>query len=124
MKKLLIRWVVLVISLVIAAVLTNLVFKNGIKFDFTLSGILMLFVGVAALSFLNATLGTILKLLTIPLSCLTLGLFSLVINAALFYAAGTLHLGFSVDGFLSAFLGSLLYSAASGVLGAFVRDEE
>ena len=40
--------------------------------------------GVAILALLNATLGKILKLLTLPLNCLTLGLFSLVINAIIF----------------------------------------
>lgn len=125
MKNLLIRWVVLVVSLVGAALLTNLVFPNQIVVDQSPQGVLMAFVGVVVLSVLNATLGALLRLLTVPLNCLTLGLFSLVINAAMFFVAGNLGLGFKVQGVMGALVGSLLYSAINGVLGGLlVKDKE
>ena len=61
---------------------------------------------------LNATFGTILKILTLPLSILTFGLFLLVINGLMFWAASFVK-GFSVHGFIAAFLGSLIVTAAN-----------
>ncbi len=73
------------------------------------------------LGIVNTVLRPILILLSLPLEILTLGLFTLVINAALFYFVAKLHIGLSVDGFQAAFLGSLLLSIVSFVLSAFVR---
>lgn len=75
----------------------------------------------------NALLNPLLKLLTCPLILLTLGLFTLVINMALFMVAGyvgtAFGVGFTVDGWLTAFLGSLVVSAVSIVLSMVLRDE-
>lgn len=89
---------------------------------------MVLLVGVAILSFLNATLGRIVKFLTIPLNCLTLGLFSLVVNAGILLLVASLNFGFSIEGppfsrFLAAFVGSLLIAFVNGVLGTFVPDK-
>ena len=58
---------------------------------------------------------------------LTLGLFSLVINAFLFWLTGAVGemfgIGFTVDGFWPAFLGGLVVSLVSMVMGIFLRDE-
>ncbi|MES1227525.1 MAG: phage holin family protein [Armatimonadota bacterium] len=125
MKNLLIRWVILVVSLVGAAFLSNLAFPGQFTVEQTPQGILLAFVGVVVLAILNATLGRVLKFLTIPLNCLTLGLFSLVINAAMFFVAGNLGLGFKVSGFFGALVGSLLFSAINGVLGGLlIRDKD
>jgi len=130
-KNLLIRWVVLVVSLAAAAWLTSLVLPGQFIIDTSVKGVMLCFLGVAVLSLLNATLGKVLKFLTVPLSCLTLGLFSLVVNAAMFFVAGNLNLGFQVKGFIAALLGSLLFSAVNGVLGGVLlkdrdhgRDED
>ncbi len=68
----------------------------------------------------NALVGPVLKLLSLPVIVMTLGLFALVINALLLmftsWIAGSLGLGFHVDGFLAAFLGSLLISIVSALL--------
>jgi len=66
---------------------------------------------VAALwGVVNVLLKPILVILTLPITILTLGLFTLVINAALFWFLGTLVKGFAVEGFLAAFLGALFVS--------------
>ena len=124
--KLLIRWAILVVSLVGAAYLTGLAFPHQFEIEQDKPGwVVLVFVGVAVLAILNATLGKVLKFLTIPLNCLTLGLFSLVVNAAMFFVAGNLGLGFKVTGFAGALVGSLLFSAINGVLGGLlVRDKE
>lgn len=124
MPKFITRWIILVVSLVAAAFLTNLIPGTGFAVDTSLTGIPKLFLGVAVLAVLNMTLGKILKLLTLPLNCLTLGIFSLVINAAMLMLAGTLNLGFTIQGFLGAFVGSILMSAINAILGSFVKDKE
>lgn len=61
----------------------------------------------------NAVLKPILKLLTLPITIMTLGLFSLVINALIVMLVAYLVPGFAVDGFLTALLFSLLLSLIS-----------
>jgi len=124
MKVIIIRWVVLVVSIIAASYLTGFVMKDSIVVDPTPGGIAVLFIGSAVLAIVNATLGKLLKFMTLPISCLTLGLFALVINAALFWAVGSMGLGFKVNGFLAAFVGSILVSAISAILGVFVPDEK
>ncbi len=77
---------------------------------------------------LNVVVRPILGLLACPLQILTLGLFTLVLNAIMLLltssVANALGLAFHVDGFLPAFLGGLVVSIVSIVLSLFVRDEE
>jgi len=65
------------------------------------------------LGILNAFLRPILLLLTLPLNLLTLGLFTLVVNAIVFWIASGIDLGVSVHDFGAAFLGALVVSAVS-----------
>ncbi|MCW5937051.1 MAG: phage holin family protein [Fimbriimonadaceae bacterium] len=125
MRKMFLRWVLLAVSLVAASWLTGLVLPGQFVVRLENAGdVLMIFIGVAVLSFVNATIGSLVKLLTLPLNCLTLGLFSLVVNAAMLMIVGNLGLGFRVEGFLAALLGSVLLSAVSAVLGAFVKEDD
>jgi len=75
---------------------------------------------------LNALLRPLLKLLTCPLLVLTLGLFTLVINAFVLWLTGAVSrsfgLGFYVSGFWAAFLGALVVSVVSILLSVFVKD--
>jgi putative membrane protein len=76
---------------------------------------------------LNAILKPILTLLTCPFILLTLGLFTLVINTALFYLTGWIgqqfDYGFTVAGFWTALLGALIVSVV-GMIGEMIfRDE-
>ncbi len=129
MGKLLLRWIVLAAS-VFAASLVSHALKLGFSVDvYSIDGAIKLFIGVAVLSFLNATLGRVLKFITIPLSCITLGLFSLVVNAVVLWIAATLNLGFKITdsglkAFIAAFVASLLISFINGVLGVFLPDDK
>lgn len=123
MKNLLLRWVILVIALIGSCYVTSL-FMHGFTLESGAGGLARLFIGAALLSIVNATLGKVLKLLAIPVNCLTFGLFSLVINAALFWAVGTLGFGFKVDGFLPALAGSVFMAAINAVLSSFVKDDK
>ena len=75
---------------------------------------------------LNALLRPLLTILSCPLLILTLGLFTLVINAVILLLtsalSGSLGIGFHVDGFWAAFLGALVVSIVSILLSIFVRD--
>ncbi len=129
MIRLLLRWVLLAFS-VFAASLVSQALHLGFQVDADgASGMIKLLIGVAVLSLLNATIGRILKFLTVPLRCLTLGLFSLVINAVILWFAASLKLGFKITdsgpkGFLAAFIASLLISFISGVLGVLLPDDD
>lgn len=85
---------------------------------------LRLMAGAAALALINATLGTVLRILTLPLTCLTLGLFSLVVNAGVLMAAGSLELGFRVDGFVPALIGAVLLAVINSILGTVIPDDK
>ena len=65
---------------------------------------------------LNTFLRPILVVLTLPVTMVTLGLFTLVINGAIFYLAAHLLEGFRVAGFGTAFVAAILFSVFSFVL--------
>ena len=68
------------------------------------------------IGFLNATIGFILKIITLPLSVLTLGIFWFVINALMLQLASAFVPGFIVHGFLSAFFGAIVLSLINAIL--------
>ena len=108
----LIHWLVTAIAIGIAAYLIP-----GI--EVTLVGALVLAV---VLAIINVFLKPIIGLLTLPINIVTLGLFSLVVNALLIMLAGVIVPGFSVDGFWAAFFFSIVVSLVTAVFGAFARD--
>jgi len=68
----------------------------------------------------NATIGFILKILPLPLTLLTLGLFWLVINALMLQFAAMLVPGFYVASFWSAFFGAIVLSLVSTILNSLI----
>ena len=76
------------------------------------------------LGIVNAILRPLLFLLTLPLQILTLGLFTLVINALLFQLVASLHIGLVVDGFGAAFVGALVLAIVSFLLSSLVKSAE
>lgn len=120
--RLLLRWLIASVALFAAAWLVP-----GIEVDpdaYWVYAVMAVILGLV-----NAVVRPILKFLTCPLILLTLGLFVLVINAvslwlASWLAVSVFDVGFRVDGFLAAFLGSLVVSVVTVVLGVFVPDEE
>jgi putative membrane protein len=112
MKSLLIRWLILALGVVLA---TKLV--PGISCpDLT-----TLIVVVLVLSFFNAILKPVLLLFTLPFILLTLGLGVILINALLFYWAGSLVSGFYVASFWSAVGGAIVVSLTNLVISALTR---
>jgi putative membrane protein len=91
---------------------------RGVHVDSFLIAILV----AVVMSVLNVTLKPLLILITIPFTLVTFGLFLLVINVLVIYAAAALIDGFDVDGFWWALLFSLLVSIVNGVLFGLGRQ--
>jgi putative membrane protein len=75
-----------------------------------------LLLATLVIGLLNAFLRPVIILLTLPVTLLTLGLFTLVINGLMFYLASHLVTGFHITGFGAAFVAALLFSMFSFVL--------
>jgi putative membrane protein len=93
----------------------------GISFD---GDWRLLFVVALIFGVINVSVRPVLKLLTLPLLIVTLGLFTFVLNALMLWLTGTvsdaLDLGFHVEGFVAAFLGALVVTVVSFLLSLFV----
>ena len=72
----------------------------------------------------NAILKPILKLLSLPLLIITLGLFAIIINTVLLAITAGLMENLSIDSFWSALLGSLIISVVGAVLNGIIRDPD
>lgn len=77
----------------------------------------------AVIGLVNALVRPLIELLSLPITILTLGLFSLVINALMFGLAAWITPGFSVDGFGPAFWGGLLYAVLATVISWIVTEK-
>jgi len=80
------------------------------------SGPMAALIAALAIGFINATLGLVLKILTFPLTIVTLGVFWFVINALMLKLAAAIVPGFEVRGFIPALIGSVLISVVSSIL--------
>jgi putative membrane protein len=78
---------------------------------------------VVIIGIVNATLGLFLKVMTFPLSILTLGLFVFVIDALVLWFSSKLVPGFSVTGFRPAFIAALILALIQMLLGFFTSDK-
>jgi putative membrane protein len=82
-----------------------------------------LLLATLVIGLLNAFLRPLVILLTLPVTILTLGLFTLVINGVMFYLAAHLVSGFHVTGFGAAFLAALLFSLFSFFLNMIFQTK-
>ena len=88
------------------------------------SGPVAALIAALAIGFINATLGLLLKILTFPLTLVTLGLFWFVINALMLEFASVLVPGFRVRGFFAAFVGAIFLSLVNMILKWMVFSGE
>lgn len=104
----------LVLNWVLSAILLLLIaqFLPG----FRISGIGSALVAVVVIALVNATFGFVLRIVGFPLTILTLGLFLLVVNAIVLKLAAAVMPGFSIVGFLPAFVAAILLSLLHIVL--------
>src|SRR4029077_8443841 len=113
MTNLLVTWLLSAVSLLIVAY-----FIKG----FDISGFGAALIAAVVIGLVNGTIGFFLKIVTFPLSILTLGLFWLVINALMLEVAAALVPGFRIDGFLPAFFGAIVLSLVNMALRLLVGD--
>ncbi len=120
-RRILMRWAILAIAIALTAWLLPGITVLGETLSQQLTAVVII---ALIFGLVNAILGPILKLLTCSLIILTLGLFSVVINTALFYlTAQLLPNQLTIDGFWWALGGSLVISIVSAVLSAAISDE-
>jgi len=82
---------------------------------FHVNGWVAALIAALVIGFVNATLGLFLKIITFPLTVLTLGLFWLIINAVMIELASAIVPGFHVDTFGAAFWGAIVLSLVNMV---------
>ncbi len=111
MKWLITKWLILTISIMAASYLID-----GIE----VSGFFSAFFAAGILGILNMFFKPILIILTLPVNILTLGLFTLVINAFLLMMVSGVIKGFVVKGFFSAVFGSIVISVISWILNEVI----
>ena len=107
--KLLLKWLLSAISLLLVAYL-----YSGVEVKSFSSALIAAFV----IGLFNVVLRPVLVVLTLPVTVVTLGLFLFIINALMFWAAAAVLDGFHVAGFVAALVGSLIYS----VLGLVIES--
>lgn len=96
---LLVRWILFTLAIMFTAWLVP-----GIEIENFQSAMLV----TVIIALINIFIRPLIVFITLPINILTLGLFTLVINAFLLMLAGYLAPGFEIDGFISAFLGSVI----------------
>lgn len=112
---LLAKWFIAAASIVLAAYLVP-----GIH----VASFYSAFVVALVLGVLSITIKPVVKLITLPLTLLTLGLFSLVVNALFFWLAGSVVKGFYVSGFGAAFIGAIIVSVVNYIGDKIISKNE
>jgi putative membrane protein len=109
------------IRLIICGVLVFFIPKvlTGIEVYSIQDGLLVAFL----MSILNTFIKPILNLVSLPITFLTLGLFSLVITVALVYVIAYLVEGFKVSGFLPPLLFSFILSISNSILSFLLKKD-
>ncbi len=108
------------ILLTAAAVWFGASYLQGIRVNNYTTAVIV----AVVLGLLNTFVKPILKLLSFPITILTLGLFLLVINVIIIYIAAYFVDGFSVNGFIPPLLFSIGLSVISYILGVFFKNSD
>jgi putative membrane protein len=110
--RLLIRWLINAVVLYFLAMYLP---------DLNISSFYTALIIVLVFGLVNAVIGGILKLLTLPINILTLGIGCLFINALMFWLTSTIVKGFEVAGFWPAFVAALIYTVATTMINWLVK---
>ena len=112
MARLLAHWILSALCLLIVARVVP---------GFVVAGLGTALIAAAVIGLVNGTLGLFLKLITLPLTIVTFGLFWFVINALMIKLAAALVSGFAVRGWWPALLGAIILSALNLVMKAILN---
>lgn len=107
MLRMIVNWILTTVALLVVAH-----FVPG----FHLNGLGAALWAAVVIGFVNATLGTVLKVLTFPLTLVTLGIFWVIINAIMLEVASAFSPNFRIDSFKAAFIGAIALSVLQMVL--------
>jgi putative membrane protein len=113
--RLLLNWVLSALAVWIVAQVVPGIHVNGA---------VAALIAALAIGFINATIGALLKIITFPLTMLTLGLFWFVINALMLELASAVVPGFQVHEFIAAFIGAIVLSVVNLLLKAIVMPSK
>jgi putative membrane protein len=113
MIGLLVQWLLYAIALMVVSRLVS---------GFDVAGLWPAMVAALVIGLLNATLGFFLKIVTFPLSIITLGLFLLVINGLMILLASSIVRGFRVNGFVPAFWGAVVLALLGMAIRAVTKN--
>jgi putative membrane protein len=113
MVRLLVQWLLSAVALLVVSELVP---------GFTVQGLGPALVAALVIGLLNATLGLLLKIITFPLSILTLGIFLLVINGMMILLASSVVRGFHVSGLGAAFWGAVVLTLLGMVIRAVTKN--
>src|SRR5690242_2218207 len=105
--RLLVNWLLSTLALLILAQVVP---------GFYVSGLGAALIAALVIGLINATLGWFLKIVTLPLTVLTLGIFWIVINALMLKVATWFVSGFQIQGFWAAFIGAIVLSLVNMLL--------
>lgn len=105
--RLLLHWVLSALALLIV---------SNIVPGFVLTGFVAALIAAVVIGLINATLGLVLKVVTFPLTILTLGIFWLIINALMLELASAIVPGFHISGFGAAFIGAIVLALVNVVI--------
>jgi putative membrane protein len=111
--RILLHWILSAIALIVVSHLVP---------GFHVRGLIPALIAAVVIGLLNATLGLILKIITFPLTILTLGLFLLVVNALMILLASAVVPGFHVLGLIPAFWGALVLALLGMLVKAIVKE--
>jgi len=111
--RLLLHWVLSAIALL---------FVSHLVPGFTVTGLVPALIAAVVIGLLNATVGIFLKIITFPLSILTLGIFLLVINGVMILVASAVVPGFHVHGLGPAFWGAVILAVLGMLIKAIVKE--
>ena len=114
MRRFLLKWLVTTISIFIVANLFHLIHFEDL-------GVLVL--ASLVLGILNVFVRPVLIFLTLPINILSLGFFTLIINAFLLYLASFIVPGFEITSFWKAFWAALLISLVSAMINFIIHKE-
>lgn len=103
-----------ILATALALLVVDIIFPGVNLANFPAAMLAAVIIGVV-----NGVIKPVLFVLSLPITILTLGLFSLVVNGICFWLASVLTPGFTVDGFWSFIVGPILLSIASTALNNF-----
>jgi len=112
MRKIILKWLVNTLALLVTTY-----FVKGIH----IRGVSSLILAAALLGILNALIRPILLILTFPITIITLGLFTLIINGAMLWFVSLMIKGFVIQGFWPAIIGALIVSLVSWLFNWLIR---